>query len=202
MQKKDITFEKVVLREVESLYRFANRLTRNQNGTEDLVQETLLRAYRGFHTFDSQNGQVKAWLFKILHHVFFDNLAFQKRQKRNLHSQSGEPSGSGHLEKQCSTKSEGLDWEEFDEEVKKGIRSLPSEQRVIFLLWSLDQMSYREIANLCHIPVGTVMSRLFRARKELSERLADYAKRHNLTTTSKPKLFSGIRERKITFLKR
>jgi RNA polymerase sigma-70 factor (ECF subfamily) len=200
-RKNGNLFEDIVMKEVDSLYRFALRLTGNATRAEDLVQETLLRAYRGFDHFEFRDGRIKPWLFKILHHIFFDDLALQKRRHEIRDEPIWDLLADHHPGEWLAADLEHLDWEQFDEEIKKGIETLSPEYRIILLLWSLEQMSYREIAEICNIPVGTVMSRLFRARKELSGRLAGYARTHHLEYASRPEPFNPDKRIKFTVLK-
>jgi RNA polymerase sigma-70 factor (ECF subfamily) len=194
-------FESLVLKEADSMYRLAVRLTGNRTQAEDLVQDTFLRAYRAFDQFELRAGGVRPWLFKILHNVFFNDLAVRKRRHELKDEPIWELLADHHPHTWMATDLDHIDWDQFDEEVKGGIESLAPEYRVVLLLWSLEQMSYREIADICDVPVGTVMSRLFRARKELALRLSGYARSHRLVNVPKAEPFHIDKNAKITVLR-
>jgi len=172
-------FEELVLSELGSLYRLGFRLTGNQAAAEDLTQETMLRAYRSFDRLQIRQFGVKPWLFKILHNVYFNDRLTRKRHPVLPNEPPWELLADQHHD-WPQVDIHHLNWEQFDEEIKHGVETLAPEYRIVLLLWSLEQLSYQEIAHVCNIPVGTVMSRLFRARKDLAEKLADYAKSHHL----------------------
>lgn len=141
-----------------SLLRFARRLTGDGHAAEDLVQESLLQAWRGFHRF--RNGtNVRAWLFRILVNAFHS----QGRKLRvspvtvPLRDQISIAAGASALEKL---------------EVMQALDDLPAEQRTVLLLGVVEGFTCREIAEILSVPIGTVMSRMSRARQSLRERLA------------------------------
>jgi len=179
-------FEELVLGEIGSLFRLAYRLTSNQAAAEDLVQETLLRAFRSFSETTLREFGIKPWLLKILHNVYFNERLAQKRHHVLKDEPVWEQMADHHSEPWDQTDIDHVNWEDFDEEIKSGIDTLAPEYRIVLLLWSLEQLSYREIADICNIPVGTVMSRLYRARKDLSARLAEYAVSHRLVKNPLP----------------
>jgi len=173
-------FETLVLVELPSLYRLALRLTGNQAMAEDLVQETLLRAYRSFGQFKLQEYGIKPWLFKILHHIFFNERTAAKRHHVLKNEPPWELVADQHPDHWPEIDINHLNWDQFDDEIKRGVEALAPEYRVVLLLWALEQLNYKEIGEICNVPAGTVMSRLFRARKDLSVKLAGYAQSHRL----------------------
>jgi RNA polymerase sigma-70 factor (ECF subfamily) len=181
-------FESLVLKEIDALFRLALRLTGNRSAADDLVQETLLRAYKAFDHFKIQEFGVKPWLFKILHHVYFNTLSNDRRHPVLKDEPIWNLLADHHPENWMTENIEQIDWEQFDEEIKRGIDTLEPEHRMVLLLWSLEQLSYKEIAEICNVPIGTVMSRLFRARKELAMKLTSYANTNRFSDLKGPNL--------------
>jgi RNA polymerase sigma-70 factor, ECF subfamily len=173
-------FEDLVLTELGPLFRLAFRLTGNQSVAEDLVQETLLRAYRSFDKVTVHDFGLKPWLFKILHNLFFDELHARKKEHVLADEPAWELLADQHPESWPEINVDHVNWDQFDEEIKQGVEALAPEYRIVLLLWALEQLNYKEIADICNVPVGTVMSRLFRARRDLAHRLAGYARDHRL----------------------
>lgn len=169
-------FERHVLCHLNLVYRVALSLSRDPHEAEDLVQDTFLRAHRAFGRFELRDHGAKAWLLKILHNVFFSRRE-QAGRSPILFDEMGPDDfaiTSGPEEVVPSTLGE-LNWEGFDEEVKEAVGALTPEHRSVVLLWALGDMSYKEIADVLGCAVGTVMSRLFRARQQLNRTLANYA---------------------------
>ncbi len=135
--------------EVPRLLRFARRLTKNAPAAEDLVQETLLKAWRSFHQF--REGNARAWLFRILLNAFYE----QGRKTQALPIRSAAP----------NTTIEKL-------EINQALESLPTDHRTVLLLGVVEGFTCREISEILAVPIGTVMSRLSRARQSLREKLA------------------------------
>ena len=179
------TFERTVLPLLDELFKFALKLTSNEKElAEDLVQETLLRAYRSFENFEMREFGVKPWLLKIMHNIYFTELISRKKRKETNNQADIYAVEDQHTEQSFEFNNieniKKVDWEQFDEEIKHNITQLPDEYREVLLLWALGDLSYKEIAEIADIPVGTVMSRLYRARKQLAENLTNYAKQHRL----------------------
>ncbi len=174
-------FESVAMPHLDALYNTAYRMARNAEDAEDLVQETYFKAYRSFDQF-TPGTNLKAWLFKILRNTFINE--YRKRQAKPVASDFAEIEGA--LESQVRTDSAGqiknpeeeiLD-ASFDEGVQNALDRLPPDYRMAVLLADLEGFSYKEIAEILDIPVGTVMSRLYRGRKLLEEALLVYAREH------------------------
>ena len=169
-------FEKLALEHLAAVYRLAMQLARHPDGASDLVQETYVKALRVSEGFTEQGGGMRPWLFKILQNVFYTSLAKSKRAPVSvdeLHAVAAddprpdEPAPAWDLE--------GLDWEHVDERLKSAVEQLRPEYRSVLLLWGVEGFKYREIAQIQEIPIGTVMSRLHRARSILADQLADLA---------------------------
>lgn len=163
-------FEALALEQIDMLHRLARRLTRDSSRAEDLVQETYLRAVRSWKTFDLRAGGIRPWLARILHNLHYSKAQRDMRQPR--------PTDSEVLEAIGPTTSTPLpidptSLESMDQKLAAGIRDLPSEYSAPLLLWAVEGFSYLEIAKALNIPMGTVMSRLHRARQRLSDQLHD-----------------------------
>jgi len=161
--------------ELSTVYRMAFHWTLNAADAEDLVQETYLRALRAEETFRLGELGVRPWLLRILHNAFLTRV---KRARL-------EPVATGFAEEIAERQADegelsgqalaDLDWEQVDERLKRAIHDLPLAYRTVFLLASIEGLKYREIAEVLEMPIGTVMSRLFRARTTLLEALTDLA---------------------------
>ncbi|KAA0235162.1 MAG: ECF RNA polymerase sigma factor SigR [Acidimicrobiales bacterium] len=165
---------------MDSLYSAALRMTRNPADAEDLVQETYLKAYRGFGGFEAGTN-LKAWLYRILTNTYINS--YRAKQRRPDESELDEVEDLylyrrlGGLEAarvNRSVEDEVLDL--FTEvEIKEAIEALPDQFRIAVLLADVEGFSYKEIAEILDIPIGTVMSRLHRGRKALQKALYDFA---------------------------
>jgi len=176
---------------MDPLYSAALRMTRNPADAEDLVQETFLRAYRGFGGF-KDGTNIKAWLYKILTNTFINTYRAKKRRPEetefddveefSLYNRLGglEAANAGR-----TPEAEVLD-SMPDEAVKQALESLPEQFRMAVLLADVEGFSYKEIADIMDVPVGTVMSRLHRGRKQLQKRLWDFASERNLLPEPTP----------------
>ncbi len=168
-----------------ALYSAAVRMTRNPSDAEDLVQETYLKAYRAFASFQ-EGTNLKAWLYKILTNTFINSYRSRRRRPEQsdiedvedlyLYRRLGglEASGLGQ-----SAEEEFLD-HFTDEDVKAAVESLPEQFRMAVLLADVEGFSYREIADIMDVPVGTVMSRLHRGRRALQKALLEYGTERGL----------------------
>jgi RNA polymerase sigma-70 factor (ECF subfamily) len=180
-------FERDALEYAPLLYSAALRMTRNPADAEDVVQETYLKAYRGYDTF-KEGTNLKAWLYRILTNTYINR--YRKAQRRPsevelgeledfyLYKRMGEPGPGGASP---SAETEALD-QFVDEDVKAALEDLPEHFRLPVLLADVDGFSYKEIAEIMDIPIGTVMSRLHRGRKALQKRLWDVAQEHGIAT--------------------
>lgn len=178
LQKEELDriFDRELVPHLDALYSFAYHLTFNEHDANDLVQDTYMRAYRAIGTFQSGTN-AKAWLFQILKNAFIN--LYRKRSKRPVHVDYEEVA-LVHRENEGSKAGyDDLRTEIFDnsmgDEVTNALNSLSVNFRVVVLLSDIGGFSYEEIAAILGIPVGTVRSRLFRARNLLKEKLSAYA---------------------------
>ena len=179
-ESKTKKFEAAALEHIDSLFNFGMRMTGNREAAEDLVQETYLKVHRFSHTF-KEGPNLKAWLFKILRNTFINTFRKKIREPKSIHYDEVE---DFYLFNKIKTdKKEGSyagreapDIYEFlDDEVKNAVNSLPLAFREVILYSDIEDLSYGEISEIVGCPIGTVKSRLFRARKLLQKSLWDYA---------------------------
>ena len=175
-------FEAAAMPFVDSLYNTAYRMTRNSEDAEDLVQETYLKAYRYYDKFE-EGTNFKAWLFKILKNTFINR--YRKKQQEPLQSAFDEIEDAfeGHVRSEpgmgIASPEEDVLSGVLDEHVQAALDTLPPDYRMVVILADLEDFSYKEIADILEIPVGTVMSRLYRGRRILESALLRYAREHN-----------------------
>ena len=170
---------------MSGLYAAALRMTRNPADAEDLVQETYLRAYRGFGGFE-QGTNLKAWLYRILTNAFINTYRSKKRRPDETELDEGEDlylfRRLGGLEAVAAGRSAEDELMDLlsEVEVKAAVEALPENFRMVVLLADVEGFQYKEIAEILDIPIGTVMSRLHRGRKALQKELYEFARRRNL----------------------
>jgi RNA polymerase sigma-70 factor, ECF subfamily len=176
-------FERDVLPLLPSLYGAAMRLTRNPADAEDLIQETYLRAFRGFAGF-KEGTNLKAWLYRILTNSFINT--YRKKQREPQIVEGPDDIGEWYLydklggrNVEVSAENEVLD-QIPDADVKAALESLPENFRIPVLLADVEGFSYKEIAEIMDTPIGTVMSRLHRGRKALEKALWQTARERGL----------------------
>jgi len=174
--EKDAQFEKEFMPLIGSLYNFAYRLTLDEDDANDLVQETYLKAYRFFDSYE-QGTNAKAWLFRILKNSFIND--FRKKSKQ--------PSKVDYQEVESFYNSDDVDenitvdlrveslQDMIGDEIANALNSLAVDFRTIIILCDLEGFTYEEMAKILDIPIGTVRSRLHRARNLLKEKLKEYA---------------------------
>jgi RNA polymerase sigma-70 factor, ECF subfamily len=179
-------FAALAMEHMGPLYSAALRMTRNPADAEDLVQETYLKAYRGFGGFE-EGTNLKAWLYRILTNTYIN--IYRAKQRRPTESELDEVEDLylyrrlGGLEAARASRSaedELLD-RLTEAEVKAAVEDLPEAFRLAVLLADVEGFSYKEIAEILDIPIGTVMSRLHRGRKGLEKRLYEFAVSRGLT---------------------
>jgi RNA polymerase sigma-70 factor (ECF subfamily) len=178
-------FASTAMEYMPSLYTAALRMTRNPADAEDLVQETYLKAYRGFGGFEAGTN-LKAWLYKILTNTFINSYRSKKRRPEQTDIDDVEDlylyRRLGGLEAVAASRSaEDEVLQTFtDAEVKEAVESLPDQFRMAVLLADVEGFSYKEIADILDIPIGTVMSRLHRGRRALQKALFEFGRTRGL----------------------
>ncbi|HET7599209.1 MAG TPA: sigma-70 family RNA polymerase sigma factor [Gemmatimonadales bacterium] len=167
------TFEAEVLPQLDSLYRLALRLTTDPMRAEDLVQDTVLKAFRAWHRFQPGTS-VRSWLFTILRNTFINDYRRRQREPIAMDIEAAEPLAA--FRPAADEDPEGAYFDQIvDAKVLEAIDALPDDFREVLVLSDVEHMSYAEIAEVLGLPIGTVKSRLFRARRQLQRTLYDYA---------------------------
>ena len=171
-------FEELALAHLDPLYSAALRLTKNERDAEDLVQDTCMRAYRFFDKFE-RGTNIKAWLFKILTNTFINRYRRKVKERNVTEGSEREAVHEAFISRDASDYAANPEQYMFDrllsDDVLRAIDGLPIDFRLVVILADLQEFSYKEIAEILDVPVGTVMSRLFRGRKALQKSLRDYA---------------------------
>jgi RNA polymerase sigma-70 factor (ECF subfamily) len=168
-------FEREVMPHLPALYGVALRMTKNEGDAEDLVQETVLRAYRFFDSFEAGTN-CKAWLFRILTNVFCNRYREREREQEVLGEVESSDANLGQFIGGAPRDAESaLLGRMLSRDVERALAAVPSEFRLAVVLADLEDFSYKEIAEIMDCPAGTVMSRLYRGRKILQRLLHDYA---------------------------
>ena len=180
--QKGWDFEAAAMPFIDALYNTAYRMTRNAEDAEDLVQETYLKAYRYYDKFE-EGTNFKAWLFKIMKNTFINN--YRKKQQAPTLSDFAEIEESFENQVSEDASRPGLKNPEeellenvLDQDVQGALDKLPPDYRMVVILADLEGFSYKEIADILEVPVGTVMSRLYRGRRLLEAAMLDFARDH------------------------
>ncbi len=176
-------FEQLALEHLDAVYRMALHLARQPEEADELVQEVYARAFRPqtIERFEdksapddptSGSGGMRSWLFAICHNVFYTRIKKQARQPMAVDEFFNESSSERMPDEPPPVWDQSdLNWEHVDDRLKSAIDDLKDEYREILMLWGVDGLKYREIAEIIGVPIGTVMSRLHRARKLLADKL-------------------------------
>jgi RNA polymerase sigma-70 factor (ECF subfamily) len=170
-----------------ALYTAALRMTRNPSDAEDLVQETFLKAYRAYGSFQ-EGTNLKAWLYRILTNTFINSYRAAKRRPEKADVEDIEDLYLYKRLGDLTAPNAGRSAEDelleriTDDEVKRALESLPEAFRMAVLLADVEGFSYKEIADITEVPIGTVMSRIHRGRRALQKALLDYAEARGLVT--------------------
>jgi RNA polymerase sigma-70 factor (ECF subfamily) len=173
-------FEREVMPHLPALYGVALRMTKNEGDAEDLVQETVLRAYRFFDSFEAGTN-CKAWLFRILTNLFCNRYREREREQEILNEVESSDANLGQFVGGPPRDAESaLLGRMLSRDVERALADVPNEFRLAVILADLEDFSYKEIAEIMDIPIGTVMSRLHRGRKQLEKLLYDFAVSHRL----------------------
>jgi RNA polymerase sigma-70 factor (ECF subfamily) len=175
---RTIRFERDALAFTDQLYAAALRYTKNPEDARDLVQDTYLKAFTSFHQFE-EGTNLRAWLYRVLTTTFINS--YRKDQRRPQVAQAElEDWQVAKAQSHTSDLGKSAEVEALenlpDSDIKRALQEIPEEFRMVVYLSDVEGFSYKEIAEIVAIPAGTVMSRLHRGRKQLREKLADYAK--------------------------
>ena len=177
LQQRYAEFEKEAVPHLDAVYNFALRMTGDEDDADDLVQETYLKAFRFFDKFENGTN-CKAWLFRILKNSFIND--YRKTTKEPNKVDYDDIQNFYENIKADEVETQHYEEDAFsnllDDEISKAISELPEDFRTVVILSDIEGFTYEEIADFVDIPVGTVRSRLHRARKMLYVQLFDYAK--------------------------
>jgi RNA polymerase sigma-70 factor (ECF subfamily) len=182
IKKKQQAFNDEIIPHLDSLYNFALRLTSDPSDSEDLVQDTIVKAFRFFDSYE-KGTNAKAWLFRILKNSFINN--YRKNMKKPQQVDYDEVSSfyeSIRAERTDTSDLEHLIFRDLmDDNFSKALSKLPEDFRTVVLLCDVDGFTYEEISNMLDVPIGTIRSRLHRGRNLLKTELYEYAKKRGYT---------------------
>ena len=175
----------------DQLYKSALRMTRSVEDAEDLIQETYLKAFKYYERF-AEGTNFKAWLFKIMKNTFINSYRKRKLQPPKVDfDEVQEGLEETLLDQAHASLADPESWlmsVEMDAEVREALMSLPHDYKMVVLLADLEGFAYKEIADILAVPVGTVMSRLYRGRRMLERALLSFGRRYNYVNTRPDKL--------------
>ena len=177
-------FEAAALPHIDSVGRFALSLTRNEANADDLVQETFLRAFKGWHTFEP-GTDCRRWLFTICRNTF---IRLNSRKRLFVEPDDGDvdamPAATAHMQAVRDGVADAFDHVDVRPAIDAAVAALPEPHHSILVLVDLEGQSYEEAAAVLGIPVGTVRSRLYRARRHVQEALLAHARDMGIGTTA------------------
>ncbi|MCX6170372.1 MAG: sigma-70 family RNA polymerase sigma factor [Ignavibacteriales bacterium] len=188
LQKRYVEFEKEAIPHMDSIYNYALRMTGDEDDADDLVQETFMKAFRFFDKFE-KGTNCKAWLFRIMKNSFINDYRKHTKEPNKVDYDDVQNFYENIKSDEVESKHYELDAfsDLLDDDVSKAIEKLPEDFRTVIILNDIEGFTYEEIADFVDIPVGTVRSRLHRARKMLYVQLFDYAKEKGFMRTGKSK---------------
>ena len=174
--KKQEDFEEEIIPHLDALYNFGLRLTSDPNDAEDLVQDTIVKAYRFFDSYE-KGTNAKAWLFRILKNSYINNYRKQSKQPNQVDYDEV----ATFYETIRAERTDTSDLEDrmfrdlIDDDISNALEELPEDFRTVVLLCDVEGFTYEEIANMLDVPIGTIRSRLHRGRNLLKAQLMEYA---------------------------
>jgi RNA polymerase sigma-70 factor (ECF subfamily) len=175
---RNVRFERDAMVFADQLYAAALRYTKNPEDARDLLQDTYLKAFTSFHQFE-EGTNLRAWLYRVLTTTFINSYRKGQRQPQIAQSEL-EDWQVGKAQSHTSDLGKSAEVEALenlpDSDIKRALQEIPEDFRMVVYLADVEGFSYKEIAEIVGAPAGTVMSRLHRGRKQLREKLADYAR--------------------------
>lgn len=181
--KKQQDFNEEIIPHLDALYNFGLRLTADPNDAEDLVQDTIVKAYRFFSSYE-KGTNAKAWLFRILKNSYINN--YRRKSKKPQEVDYDEVATFYETIRAERTETSDLEDKMFrdliDDDLSRALNSIPEDFRTVVLLCDVEDFTYEEIANMLDVPIGTIRSRLHRGRNLLKAQLMDYAEKRGYTS--------------------
>ena len=180
--QKQQDFNEEIIPHLDALYNFGLRLTSDPNDAEDLVQDTIVKAYRFFSSYE-KGTNAKAWLFRILKNSYINN--YRKKSKKPQEVDYDEVATFYETIRAERTETSDLEDKMFreliDDDISNALDEIPEDFRTVVLLCDVEDFTYEEIANMLDVPIGTIRSRLHRGRNLLKAQLMDYASKRGYT---------------------
>lgn len=176
--QKQEDFEEEIIPHLDALYNFALRLTSDPNDAEDLVQDTIVKAFRFFSSYE-KGTNAKAWLFRILKNSYINNYRKESKQPNQVdYDEVATFYETIRAERTDTSDLEDRMFRELiDDDISNALEELPEDFRTVVLLCDVEGFTYEEIANMLDVPIGTIRSRLHRGRNLLKAELMDYAEK-------------------------
>ncbi len=176
--QKQQDFEDEIIPHLDAMYNFALRLTSDPNSAEDLVQDSIVKAFRFFSSYE-KGTNAKAWLFRILKNSYINN--YRKKSKQPSQVDYDEVASFYETIRADRTDTSDLEDRMFrdliDDDISNALEELPEDFRTVVLLCDIEDFTYEEIANMLDVPIGTIRSRLHRGRNLLKSQLLEYAQK-------------------------